>query len=488
MEYGAWIPPFLDEPSPPAWPGKQKMDVQVFQALFCPQEVVFWGSLRPGKIGFEILKSTREGGFEGGVYPVHPAGGEVLGYPVYRSLDEVPGSPQLAVISLPQPAVAQTIRQCGRRGIKAAIVISSGFSEVGNRMAEREIVEAAREGGVRIIGPNCAGLMNPWHRHFPSIEVRALPGHTAFMTQSGALGGATLAWAEERSFGFSKFVSYGNRCDLGEVELLSYLGQDPQTRVIALYLEGIDGGQDFLRAVREVSGQKPIVVIKSGRSGAGRRAASSHTGAMAGSDRIYEAAFRRAAILRVDGIEEMFDLCHGLSQCPLPQGGRVAIVTNSGGPGILAADRAEALGLVVAEPSDRLRGRLAPLLSPHASLHNPIDLTVESGKEEYRAAIEEALEEYDGVIAINVATPYLDSNGIARGVIASAQKVKKPVLANFMAGRIVWQAIGLLQEAGLVNLATGERCAFVLAKLVERKRLLERILPAPAEDRASPRG
>lgn len=437
--------------------------------------MVFLGSIKPGKIGYEMLKSTKEGGFQGRVFPVNPAGGEVLGSSVYTSISDLPEKADLAVISLPQRAIVDTIAQCGMKGIKAAVIISSGFSEVGNYEAEKELVAAAKKWGVRVIGPNCAGLMNPWISHFPSIEVRALCGHTAFITQSGALGGATLGLAEERGFGFSKFVSYGNRCDVGDIELLSDLADDPETRVIVLYIEGIDRGREFLRVAQAVSKKKPVVTIKSGRTEAGTRAASSHTGALAGIDQIYEAAFRKAGIIRVEGIEEMFDLCQALSRCPLPQGKRVAIVTNSGGPGILAADKAERLGLDVAEPSPSLQENLKPHLSPHASFKNPIDLTVESGYEEYRIALEHALSEYDGAIVINVATPYLDSNGIARGVIDAAKKFKKPVIANFMAGRIVREAIGLIEEAGMVNLATGERCSFVMSKMTERKRVLERI-------------
>jgi acyl-CoA synthetase (NDP forming) len=451
------------------------MKDSVFDAFFVPESVVLFGSIKTGKIGYEILSSIREGGFEGKIYPINPAGGEVLGYPVYTSLSELPGKADLAVISLPQRAIMDTIVECGTKGIKSAIIISSGFSEVGNHQAEMDLAETARQWGVRIIGPNCAGLMNPWHRHFPSIEVRALPGHTAFVTQSGALGGATLGWAEERGFGFSKFVSYGNRCDVGDIELLSYLAEDPQSRVIVLYIEGIDRGREFLKVAREASLKKPLIAIKSGGTRAGQRAASSHTGTLAGVDEIYDAAFRKAGIIRVEGIEEMFDLCQAFSQCPLPEGNRVAIVTNSGGPGILAADKAERLGLDVTEPSLSLRETLRPHLSPHASLKNPIDLTVESGYEEYRRAVENALLEYDAAIVINVATPYLDSNGIARGIIDAATKVRKPVVTNFMAGHIVREAIVLLKEAGIVNLATGERCSFVLSKLAERKRILERI-------------
>ncbi len=449
------------------------MTGDVFDSFFEPKGVVVFGSIKPGKIGYEITTSMKEGGFEGKIYPINPAGGEILGYPVYETLSKVTQKAELAVICLPQRGVVGAIDDCGRKGIGAIIVISSGFSEVGNHQAEADLIAGAKRWGIRVIGPNCAGLMNPWHRHFPSIEVRALRGHTAFITQSGALGGATLAWAEERGFGFSKFVSYGNRCDVGDTELLSYLAEDPQTRVIALYIEGIDRGREFLRVAQSVSQKKPLVAIKSGRTRAGTRAASSHTGTLAGADEIYEAAFRKAGILRVEGIEEMFDLCQTLAQCPLPQGNRVAIVTNSGGPGILAADRAERLGLDVTEPTTTLQEGLKPCLSPHASLQNPIDLTVESGYEEYRVALKTVFSEYDAVIVINVATPYLDSNGIARGIIDAAKDTEKPVITNFMAGRIVREAVGILKEEGIVNLATGERCAVVLSKLAERRILLK---------------
>jgi len=451
------------------------MKSHAFDSFFAPKAVAFAGSIKPGKIGYEIIKSMKEGGYQGKIYPVNPAGGEVLGYHVYTSASEIPENTELVVISLPQQAILDTIKKCGMKGIRAAVVISSGFSEVGNHQAEKDLVATAKKWGVRIIGPNCAGLMNPWVNHFPSIEVRALSGYTGFITQSGALGGATLALAEERGFGFSKFVSYGNRCDVGDIELLSYLANDPQTRVIVLYIEGLDKGREFLRAALATSKKKPVVAIKSGRTKAGTRAASSHTGSLAGIDQIYEAAFRKTGIIRVEGIEEMYDLCETFSQCPLPEGNRVAIVTNSGGPGILAADKAESCGLDVAEPPPSLQKNLKPHLSPHASLKNPIDLTVESGYDEYRIALESVLAEYDAAIAIYVATPYLDSNGIARGVIDAARVFQKPIITNFMAGRIVKDAVRLLDEADMVNLATGERCAFVLSKLTERKKILERI-------------
>ena len=257
--------------------------------------------------------------------------------------------------------------------------------------------------------------------------------------------------------------------------MLSYLANDPQTRTIAIYIEGVDKGREFLHAAQASSIKKPVVAIKSGRTQVGTRAVSSHTGTLAGEDQVYEAAFRKAGIIRVEGIEEMFDLCQAFSHCPLPNGNRVAIVTNSGGPGILAADKAERLGLDVAEPPRSLQKHLKPHLSPHASLKNPIDLTVESGYEEYRIVLDSALSEYDAAIVINVATLYLDSTGIAQGIIDAAEGHQKPTIINFMAGRIVKEAVRLLEDKHMVNLATGERCAFVLSKLAERKNILERI-------------
>ena len=451
------------------------MKGHILDSFFVPKAVAFAGSIKPGKIGYEIIKSMKDGGFQGKIYPLNPAGGEVLGFKVYTSVSELPPGVDLIVMSLPQHAILETIAQCGMRGTKAAVIISSGYSEVGNHQAEKDLIAEAKKSGVRIVGPNCAGLMNPWINHFPSIEVRALPGHTAFITQSGALGGATLALAEERGFGFSKFISYGNRCDIGDIELLSYLADDPQTRAIAVYIEGVDKGREFLSAAQAASKKKPVVAIKSGRSQAGTRAVSSHTGSLAGEDQVYDAAFRKAGIIRVEGIEEMFDLCQAFSQCPLPNGNRVAIVTNSGGPGILAADMAEKMGLEVAEPPVSLKEKIKPHLSPHASLKNPIDLTVEAGYEEYRITLDSVLSEFDAAIVINVATPSLDSTGIAKGVIDAAKNHQKPSIINFMAGRIVKEAVQLLEEEHLVNLATGERCAFVLSKLTERKRILERI-------------
>ena len=279
-----------------------------------------------------------------------------------------------------------------------------------------------------------------------------------------------LALAGIRGIGFSKFVSYGNRVDIGEVELLDYLEGDPHTEVIALYLESLQNGRAFMQALRRVTRRKPVVIIKAGRSTSGLRAASSHTGSLAGSDEIFEAMIRQSGALRVPGIEEMLDLCHGLSSLPPLGGNRLAVVTNSGGPGILTSDRAEELGLEVRESPEKLRKQLAAFLPGHSAFANPIDLTVEGTREGYRRTLEQVLaSEYDAAIAINVATPFLDSATLAQGIVeaAGSQKHPKPVAAVFMAGQIVELGIETLTRGGIPAFPTGERAAFVLAKMHE---------------------
>jgi acetyltransferase len=320
---------------------------------------------------------------------------------------------------------------------------------------------------MRVVGPNCAGIVNTHHKLFGSIETRPPKGEVAFISQSGALGGAVLSWAEEQGMGFSKFLSYGNRVDLDEVDLLPYLAEDPETRVAALYIESVADGRAFLDAVRGFTRHKPLVVIKSGRSQSGQRATLSHTGSMAGSDAVYDAALRSCGAIRVSSVEEMFDLCKGFVSLRPVKGRRVVIVTNSGGPGVLAADRAEELGLEMLEPSPRLHERLRQFLPAHCALTNPIDLTVEGTEAGYRETLLAVLEEYDAALALDVSTPSMDSVALARGVCDAAQRAGKPVAVNFMAGRIVADAIAHLKERGNPNYATGERAIAVLARMAD---------------------
>jgi acetyl coenzyme A synthetase (ADP forming)-like protein len=451
--------------------------------FFYPRGVAVVGSTAQGKIGYELIRQIVDGGFEH-VFAVNPKAQGVFGAPGYAALAEIEAPVDLAVIASPAPTVPGVLEECGRIGLKSIVIISSGFSEAGNRAGEDEIRRIARQYGLRVVGPNCAGLVNPHHRLFASLETRPPKGEVAFISQSGALGGAVLSWAEEQGMGLSKFLSYGNRADLDEIDLLPYLAEDPETKVAALYIESVADGPRFMEAVRAFTERKPLVVIKSGRSQAGQRATLSHTGSMAGADAVYDAALKACGAIRVDSVEEMFDLCRGLVHVPPVRGRRLVIVTNSGGPGVLAADRAEAVGFQLAEPSPALYEKLSKSLPPYCALKNPIDLTVEGTETGYRDTLSAVLQEYDAALALDVSTPYLDTVALARGVCAAAQATGKPVVASFMAGRIVAEAVDTLTAHGVANFATGERAVNVLSRMADYGAQAVNRRPAPEKPRA----
>ncbi|MEI6310375.1 MAG: acetate--CoA ligase family protein, partial [bacterium] len=444
------------------------------EALFAPRAVAVFGSMGEGKLGAVLAQSLVNGCFSP-VFAVNPKGqglAEVAGYPSLAAI----GQPvNLAIVASPASTVASVLEECGQEGVGAAVLITSGFSEMGNRDGEEELLQIARRHGIRFVGPNCAGIVNTRASLFATLETHPPAGRTAFISQSGALGGAVLSWAEEQGMGFSKFVSYGNGADLGPSELLRYLADDAESAVVALYLESVRDGRDFLQAACALARVKPLVVMKSGRSQSGRRAALSHTGSLAGADAVYDAALREAGAIRVSSVEEMFDLCKGFTTLPPVRGRRVAIVTNSGGPGVLAADKGESLGLVIAEPNAAQKEALSSFLPSYAAVRNPIDLTVEGNEEGYRRALVSLLEGpqgYDAALALDVNTPYLDPQPVARGVIAAQQQTGKPILANFMAGRCVASALPVLQDAGIPNFASGERAMAVLSWMASRQEWL----------------
>ena len=436
--------------------------------FFNPHSVAIFASMKEGKTGYEIVKNMVEGGFKGDIFPISQSEGQIFGldiYPDFKNLDI-----DLTIIAIPSQLIPSLLEDLGNQGINSVIIISAGFSEVGNLEQEEKIKQIAKQYQIRIIGPNCAGIMNTESNLFASIEVRALPGETAFITQSGALGGAALMMAEELGFGFSKFVSYGNRCDVGEVDLIKYLENDPQTKVIALYIEGLEEGRRFLTQAKKTVLKKPIVAIKAGKSKAGMRATSSHTGSLAGEDKIYDAAFRQAGILRVEGVEEMFDLCRGLIYYPKIKGNKIGVITNSGGPAVLATDKLEELGLMVSEPSESLKNKLKKILPPHVSLGNPFDLLAYGGADNFARVSEIISSEYDAILAIFVPTASMDSTEIATALGKIKEEVKIPIFANFMAGRLVKEAIGELKKYGIPNYETGERCARVIQKIYKNSR------------------
>jgi len=436
------------------------------QSFFTPRGVAVIGSTAEGKIGYELIKQLREGGFDC-AYAVNPRAQGACGARGFTAVSAIDTPVDLAVIASPAATVIDVLEDCARAGVRAVVIITAGFAEIGNRAGEEAIKRVARQHGLRVIGPNCAGILNTRHRLFASLETRPPAGEVAFISQSGALGGAVLSWAEEQGVGFSKFASYGNRVDVDEIDLLPYLADDPETKVGALYIESVADGRAFMRAVQAFTRVKPLIVIKSGRSAAGQRATLSHTGSLAGADAVYDAALRECGAIRVDGVEEMFDVCKGFVSLPPVKGRRVVIVTNSGGPGVLAADRAERLGLQLPEPGAAVRDELKQRLPPNCALKNPIDLTVEGTEAGYRDTLKIVVAEYDAALAIDVSTPYLDSVALARGVAAAAQAAGKPVAANFMAGRVVADGIAHLRAHGVPNFATGERAMAVLARMAE---------------------
>jgi acetyltransferase len=443
------------------------VEMTVIHNFFYPRGVAIVGSTSEGKIGYELVKHVSQGGFQP-VFAVNPKAQGVFEAAGYSAVAQIPEPVDLAVIASPAATVPAVLEDCGQAGVKAIVIITAGFSEAGNQAGEEEIRRLQRKYGMRIVGPNCAGIINTHHNLFASLETPPPAGEVAFISQSGALGGAVLSWAKEQGVGIGKFLSYGNRLDLDEIDLLPYLARDDQTKVAALYIESVADGRSFMRSVREFTRCKPLVVIKSGRSQSGQRATLSHTGSMAGADAVYDAALRACGAIRVESVEEMFDLCKGFVSLPPVKGRRVAIVTNSGGPGVLAADCAEKVGLQVVEPSPRLRARLGEFLPAHCAFRNPIDLTVEGTEAGYRETLTALLEEeYDAALALDVSTPYLDSVALARGVVSAARKSGKPVAANFMAGQIVTKAIAYLKKRGLPNFATGERAVTVLARMAD---------------------
>jgi acyl-CoA synthetase (NDP forming) len=451
--------------------GRKNMSME---ALFYPRGVAVAGSVSPGKLGNVLINRLVEGGFEK-IYALNPKAQGVGRVKGFVSALDISEPLDLVVIASPAFTVKDVLEDCGKKGVKAAIIITSGFSEAGNAAGEAEIKQVAEKYGIRFTGPNCAGMVNTHYRLLATLEAAPPKGNTALISQSGAVGGNIMAWAHEQGLGISKFISYGNGNDLNELEFLKYLKDDPETKVIAMYLENIKNGREFMQVLKEVTRVKPVVVIKSGRTGTGQRATLSHTGSMAGADAVYDAAFKECGALRVETIEDMFDLCKGFSYLPPVQGRRLAVITNSGGPGVMAADKAEEAGLNVAEPSEELTAALKEILPPHAGIKNPIDITVEGTGEEYQKVLTEALKEFDAALALYIGTPYLKAMPVAEGIKNAAEAAGKPIVSTVLVGCDAAESVDFLKAHSLPNYVTGERAVKVLAWMAEYTEYLAQI-------------
>ena len=408
----------------------------MLEKFFSPRTVAVVGASRhPGKVGYDVVRNLLDYRFPGRIYPVNPKASEILGLQCYPRVTEIPEEVDLAVIAVPAAAVPSVLRDCAARGIQAAIILSAGFKEAGAEGArlEREIVSLAKETGIRLLGPNCLGVVDTYHRlnaTFAALKPRR--GRIGFFSQSGALCLAVLEWARAEGVGLSRFVSLGNKSDVSEIECLQALAEDPHTEVILGYVEGIDEGRTFVEVARRISYQKPIVIFKGGLTAAGARAASSHTGSLAGSEVAYRAAFKQAGVLWTEHLRDFFNLARFLAWQPLPPGPRLVVITNSGGPGIIAADACEKSALELPSLPGKVVEKLRQFLPPHASFYNPVDLLGDADAQRYFEALKVLLGEkrVDAVLVILSRTATVEPREVARGL--KNFRGRKPLAACFL--------------------------------------------------------
>jgi len=443
------------------------------QSIFSPQSVAVIGaSTRPDSVGRAVFGNILHYEYAGVVYPVNPKARSIMGVRAYASVLEIPDPVDLAVIIVPSTGVAQVLEECGRKGIKGAIVITAGFRELGGEGISKEaaVLAAARKSGIPLLGPNCLGIINT----DPQLSLNASfsrlmpqPGNIALISQSGAVGVAALEYAQAERIGLSKFVSVGNKADLNETDFLAYLLEDPQTDVILMYLEDLTDPRGFCLLAQESGQRKPILAIKSGRTAAGAQAASSHTGALAGSDVAYDALFAQCGVFRVESLEELFDYAAAFATQPLPQGNRTAIVTNAGGLGIMATDAAVRYGLTMADFQEETVTRLREVMPPAANIHNPVDVLGDAEEDRYAAALEGVLADpgVDGAIVIS--TPQLMTNlaAIAADVARVAAGHQKPTLVCQMALGEIEETLTILTQGRLPHYHFPEEAARALAAM-----------------------
>jgi acetyl coenzyme A synthetase (ADP forming)-like protein len=447
--------------------------------FFLPRGVVIVGaSADPGKLGWSIARNMERIGYGGALHYVNIKGGELFGRPIYRRMREVPDPVDLAVLIVPAKVTAEALLEVAERGIRAAIISSGGFRETGAEGAklEEDCLEIARKYKMRLIGPNCVGLID-YHLPMDTSFITLPPapkGEMALISQSGAVCGLIMDWAQERGFGFSRLLSLGNQADVSETDMLGGVVEDERTRVVTFYMESIQNGRRFVKEAKRAVQQKPLIALKVGNSTSGQRAAASHTGALAGTMSAYEAAFRRAGILQAGGIEEMFNWAIALAACPLPEGRRMAILTNAGGPGVIAADALEANQLRLAELNPDTLAGLAAKLPQAASLHNPVDILGSATHEMYVDSLQLLLDDpgVDGVVVILPPPPVDTAEMDAEAMIPLIKASSKPVVVALTGGKEIRMAAELFRKAHIPEYRFVEGAVSALAALVRRKEFL----------------
>jgi acetyltransferase len=438
------------------------------EKFFQPKSIAVVGASRDqGTVGNEVLRNIIDSGYKGPVYPVNPKADEIHGVKAYHSILELPAPPDVAVFCIPAKFIISSLEQCSQKGINSVIIISAGFKEAGPEGAklEMEMVERLKTLNVRTIGPNCVGmLIPPLKLNATFLKGMPKPGPIAFFSQSGALCGAVLDWAVTEGIGFSRFFSLGNNADLNEVDLMYALRDDPETKVILGYIEGVRDGRKFLQAAREVSKDKPVVVVKSGGTQSGARAASSHTGSLAGSAKAFGAVITQGGLIRAHTVPEMFDFAIAFAHQPIPKGPGLTILTNSGGPGVMGADAVEPTTLRLANLDKPTIDRLREVLPRNASLYNPVDIIGDSDENRYKAALDIILEDpnTDSVMVLMTPTAMSRAEKIADMLVAKPDFNGKTVVSVFMGGESVKEGKMKVTAVGIPYYVNPERAVLAL--------------------------
>jgi acetyltransferase len=447
--------------------------------FFSPEGVAVIGaSVDPHKLGHGVIRNLLDYHYRGPIYPINPMAREILGYRCYARVSDVPDPVDLAIVIVPAGMVSRVTEECGKRGIKYAIVVSGGFGETGTEGQEREkeLAAVARTHGMRILGPNCIGTIDT-HTPVNTTFVIGMPqpGDIGFVSQSGAMCAVVIDWARGAGVGFSRIVSLGNQVDVNETEMLESFAADTKTRVITTYIEGVSDGRSFMKAASAAARSKPVLVLKAGHGESGACAVASHTGALAGSSEAYDAAFRDSGVLRAESMEELFDWARALAWQPLPAGKRVAVLTNAGGPGILAVDALETAGLELAPLTNETKEYIRSRLPAAGSASNPVDVLAGSGPGTYAVALDALLSDptVDAALVIQAPQDWFLPTSLAEVVSEVAAAHHKPVLTSIMGLASVDKALAILHSKRVPNFAFPERAASTLAAMVARKRWLD---------------
>ena len=450
------------------------------EIFFRPRGIAIIGaSSDAGKLGYQIARNLVNIGYPGTVHFVNRHGGQLFGKPIHTDIEHTPDPVDLAVLLIPAPTTPQALRACGERGIQAAIISSGGFRETGAEGArlEYELLEIARQYNMRVIGPNCIGLLDT-HLPLDTTFLKPPPprkGDISFISHSGATCAAVVDWSHGQGFGFSRLISLGNQIDVNETDMLLTTAADPDSHSLALYLETVSDGRRFVETVRHITHHKPVVALKSGRSASGQRAAASHTGALTGQDTAFDAAFKRAGVIRANTIEELFEWAYTLSACPLPKGRSMAVLTSAGGMGVTASDALEACGLILAELTMDTRKALQAILPPAASTRNPVDMLASATPDQFASCLSLLLADpyVDGVVAIVLPPPFLTDKLVADAILPVIKSGQKPVLTALVGDHLIRPEIEAYHQANIPEFRFPERAAAALAALVKRADYLE---------------